>query len=144
AANRSGVLIVGRIETRKNQLLVLQALRDTDVPVTLVGAPNPLHNDYVRQVAAEVSRNPRSRWIGERSHSDLAALYLTHSVHINASWYEVAPLVDLEAAVLGCAVISTTAGYTAEYLGDTAQYVDPGLSTSDLRTIILSVIRDAR
>jgi glycosyltransferase involved in cell wall biosynthesis len=64
-------------------------------------------------------------------------------VHVSASWFEVAPLVDLEAAASGCAVVASRAGYTHEYLGDAALYVDPTDGIDQLRTTILQALKSA-
>lgn len=138
--DRSGVLVVGRVEARKNQLVILRALRDTPLSVTLVGAPNRRHRAYVRSIEREIASNPRARWLKEVPYDEMPRIYRAHAVHVNASWYEVAPLVDLEAAAAGCAVISTTAGFTAEYLGGAGRYLDPHSTPEHWRGEILAAV----
>ena len=135
--------MVGRLEARKNQLAVLRALRGSGVPVTIVGAPNPRHRAYVRSLEQEIRSYGNASYIPEVDHEDMHQLYLRHAAHINASWYEVAPLVDLEAAAASCAVVASRAGYTGEYLGDAALYVEPDDEPEVIRSVILNALKDA-
>jgi glycosyltransferase involved in cell wall biosynthesis len=142
-SQRRGVLMVGRLEARKNQLSVLRAMRDTDVPVTIVGAANKYHRAYANLVHAELRRSSHSRYVPEVSHDQMRELYASHAVLVNPSWLEVAPLVDLEAAAMGCAVVATTAGYTHEYLGESALYVAPEASSDRIRDVIMQALLEA-
>ncbi len=138
--DRHGILIVGRIEARKNQLVILQALRGVGVPITVVGAQNQFHRKYCEAVLREIGARPDITYVPEVAHDQMRDIYRRHSVHVSASWYEVAPLVDLEAAASGCAVVATRAGYTNEYLGDSALYVDPVLGQEHLRATIIEAL----
>jgi glycosyltransferase involved in cell wall biosynthesis len=137
---RRGVLMVGRIEARKNQLGVITALRHTGIPITLVGAMNPFHRRYCALVMKEVRANGLIEYLPAVAHTEMKAVYERHAVHVNASWLEVAPLVDLEAAARGCAVVASSAGYTKEYLEECALYVDPADGPDKLRETILRAL----
>ena len=120
---RRGVLCVGRLEPRKNQLAVLEALRGLDEPVTFIGGRGRFSGAYARRldgyagpgVSIEEARPP----------AELAEAYRSSRVHVCASWYETPGLVSLEAALCGCAIVSTDRGSPHWYLGDDAFYCDP-------------------
>lgn len=135
------LLCVGRIEARKNQLALIDAARSLDLPVVLAGAPNPRHRALVAAVE-ERARESDVIWFPSLDHNVLASLYRKTACHVLPSWCEVVPLVDLEAAVNGAPVVTTTRGYSGEYLGDGASYWDPGSSTSLERLIAAALQQD--
>lgn len=56
--NRDGVLCVGRIEPRKNQLTLIRALRGTGISLTLVGDPGRFSGAYYRRCLRGRCRRP--------------------------------------------------------------------------------------
>jgi glycosyltransferase involved in cell wall biosynthesis len=116
------VLMVGRIEPRKNQALAAFALRDLDVPLVCIGHVGDA--DYFAQL---------KRWAGPRLiHIDritdravLAGAYKAASALVLPSWSEGAPLVALEAAAAGTPLILSDMSSEREYFGDWADYVHP-------------------
>ncbi len=130
------VLCVGRIEARKGQLAVGRVLESLGVPGIFVGAANSRHQAYVDEFRRLVEGSRHLRWLRDLSHGDILSLYPAARAHVLASRYEVAPLVDLEAAVAGCRVVTTTHGHTSEYLGDWGVYWDPESAEVGLKTAI--------
>jgi glycosyltransferase involved in cell wall biosynthesis len=130
------VLCVGRIEARKGQILVARVLERLGVPGVFVGAANSRHETYVAEFRKLIEGSRHLRWLRDISHGEILSLYPEASVHVLASRYEVAPLVDLEAAVAGCRVVTTTHGHTSEYLGDWGVYWDPDSHEAGLRKAI--------
>lgn len=120
---RSGVICVGRIEPRKNQLALIEALRETGLPLTLVGAAGALYRRYARRcrLAAPAS----VRFLDWADPPELARLYRSARVHACVSWYETPGLASLEAALCGCRLVVTPGGCTREYFGDQAFYARP-------------------
>jgi glycosyltransferase involved in cell wall biosynthesis len=120
-AARAGVVCVGRIEPLKNQALLLFALRDLDVDVTLVG--RQFDADY----AALCRRwaTPRTHFVEALSLAELQALIASSAVHVLPSWADLPGLVSLEAGALGAQVVAGALGSEREYLGPDADYVDP-------------------
>ncbi|HAU5562550.1 TPA: glycosyltransferase [Serratia fonticola] len=117
------VLCVGRIESRKNQALLALALRDTGLPLVLIG----------HEADAEYAELIR-KWGGDKvifagrveSNSPmLASAFAGARVFCLASWSEGAPLVALEAAASGCNMVLSNRSSEKEYFGDLARYVDP-------------------
>lgn len=122
-SKRTGVLCVGRIEPRKNQLALLQALRDTDIPLTLVGQPGRFNRRYARRCRQAAGQNVR--FLEQRSAAELCELYRRARVHACVSWYETPGLASLEAARCGCNLVVTPGGSTHEYFGNQAHYCKP-------------------
>ncbi len=137
AGPRTGVLCVGRIEPRKNQLALIEALRDSAVPLTLVGQAGRYSRRYYekcrRRGADRVTFAPPCDAAELRKHYNAAC------VHACVSWYETPGLVSLEAALCGCAIVATPGGCTREYLGSDAQYAEPA-DPSSIREAVEAAI----
>jgi len=120
---RRGVLCVGRIEPRKNQLALLEALRDSRIRLTVVGQAGRFSRHFAercRRIAG-----PDVRFVGQCPAAELRGLYRAARVHVNVSWYETPGLASLEAALCGCNIVVTPGGCTREYFGDDAYYCRP-------------------
>jgi glycosyltransferase involved in cell wall biosynthesis len=126
------VLVAGRIEARKNQISILKSLEKTNLKVAFVGGVNKNHKSYCKLFFQEIEKNPNAVYLGQVQHSDMRSIFSSSKTHISASWFEVASLVDLEAAFYGCNVIASNHGFTNEYLGSYAEYVNPN-SLDDIR-----------
>jgi len=122
------LLCAGRIEPRKNQLALVEALRESSLPLVLVGDAGPMHHDYYRRVRA--AADGRAILLPAHPREELFALYAAAEAHIAPAWYETPGLVSLEAAAAGTRVITTDRGSTREYFGNQAVYLDPGDQTS--------------
>jgi glycosyltransferase involved in cell wall biosynthesis len=117
------VLCVGRIEPRKNQLLLAYALKGTGIPLVLVGdAIDERYKDTIRAVGGDnvhfVGR------IGGQSQM-LASAYAGARCFALPSWAEGAPLAALEAAAAGAPLVLSSYSGEEEYFTDYATYVDP-------------------
>ncbi len=120
---RRGVICVGRIEPRKNQLALIEAVAGTSINLTLVGQPGRYSQSYYDRCRTEAGGNVR--FAGQANAGELREWYARSLVHVCPSWYETPGLVNLEAAVCGCAVVATPGGCTREYLGNDAYYCEP-------------------
>jgi polysaccharide pyruvyl transferase WcaK-like protein/glycosyltransferase involved in cell wall biosynthesis len=118
---RDFVLCTGRLEARKNQLLLVIALRGSGLPLVLIGQPNPeSYRDLCRQYA-----DGNVLFLDAVPHEELASAYAAAKVHALPSWFETPGLSSLEAAAAGCNIVSTDRGSPREYFGDEAWYCDP-------------------
>ncbi len=119
------VLCVGRIEPRKNQLALVRAMRDSSLPLVILGdavAGSEWYYQRCRQqAAANVHFLPR---IAADSNL-LASAYAACRCLALVSWFETPGLVALEAAASGTPLVLTNRGATREYFGDFAHYVNP-------------------
>lgn len=134
---REGVLCVGRIEPRKNQLSLIRALRGSGIRLTLVGQPGRYSRAYHRRCcrAADAS----VRFAGPQPPEMLRCFYHTARVHANVSWYETPGLASLEATLCGCALVVTPGGCTHEYFGDDATYAQP-TDVDSIRTAVMHAL----
>gem|GEM_PF-225367 len=118
---RDFVMCAGRVETRKNQLGLVAALRGTGISLVIVGQANPEeYRELCRRYADE-----RVVFLDALPQEELASAYAAAKVHALPSWFEVPGLVSLEAAAAGCNVVSTDRGSARDYLGDMAWYCNP-------------------
>lgn len=118
------VILVGRIEERKNIVNVLKCLAPLGYSITIVGALDNQEKNYISKFQQIVEKYKNVCYLGVATH-DLTLKYIAAAkVLINASYFEVNPLVDLEAALLGTDVISTKYSYTEENIPNVIK-IDP-------------------
>jgi glycosyltransferase involved in cell wall biosynthesis len=136
------VCMVGRVEARKNQIEVLQALNRLGVSGTFVGAENKNHRSYCNEFSSLIA-DSGSTYLGDVPHHEALQIMRRARVHVSASWFEVSSLVDLEAHSSGCGVVASKSGGTREILGDSAVYVSPasGKSIEDGIATMLQRVR---
>jgi len=135
------VLVVGRIEARKNQLNIIKALKDTDLKVGFVGSENKYHKNYVEIFKKELTLCENMEYLGEVPHEEMGRLYKSSKIHLSASWFEVSPLVDLEALYYGCKIVTSKNSFSEEYLQSRALYTSPG-NQIEIRETILKALND--
>lgn len=125
------VLQVGRIEGTKNQLMLAHALRDAGLKLVLIGGNR--QPQYLESVRRHGSADLLV--IDHLPQSEVASAYAAARVHVLPSWSETCGLVNLEAAVAGCAVVAGSLGYEVEYLREYADYCDPANAESIRETV---------
>jgi glycosyltransferase involved in cell wall biosynthesis/tetratricopeptide (TPR) repeat protein len=115
----------GRLETRKNQLMLLKALDDLDLPIVLAAGGFTYQPSYAKLVH-EWPRLAPVKIIGRTTSVFLSYLMGGALVHVLPSWYELPGLVTLEAASAGTAVVASDWGAIRDYLPeDVAHYCQP-------------------
>ena len=112
------IVVVGRIEPRKRQLELARAAVRTGVPVRFIGPFADEGSAYATAFKDVVATSATVQHDGPKDRAEVLALLGTSRVLVNASWVEVQSLVDLEAATMGCAVVTTRTGHSREWLGD--------------------------
>ena len=118
------IFCVGRLESRKNQLMLLKALENSDLPIVFAAGGFSYQPDY--EAAVRAFRRPGKTIILGRIDTDmLSSAYAACRVHVLPSWYELPGLVSLEAASHGKNVVVTRVGTTADYVSDKAFYCAP-------------------
>ncbi len=126
------ILQVGRVESSKNQLMLLYALRDLKLPVVLIGGL--LQKQYAQWCRAFGTRNVR--YIPHMPVEELRSAYAAAHVHALPSWIETCGLVTMEAALANCNVVCSNAGFEVEYYRDLAYYCDPADPDSIRRAVV--------
>lgn len=116
------VLMVGRIEPRKNQALTAFALRELGRPVVCIGHIGD--QDYFDQLKKWAGPNfMHIERISDRNL--LASAYKAAASMVLVSWSEGAPLVALEAAAAGTPLVLSTMSSEKDYFNSFATYVHP-------------------
>jgi glycosyltransferase involved in cell wall biosynthesis len=121
--NKNLVVCAARIEGRKNQLHLINALNNTSFRLVLAGDPAPNQLSYYKKCRESAMNNVE--FAGKISQQQLAALYQQAAVHVLPSWFESCGLSSLEAAAMYCNIVITDKGFTRDYFGDHAFYCDP-------------------
>lgn len=134
---RDFVLTVGLVENRKNQLMLLHALRDLDVPVLVVG--RSYDRNYLRLCRRAAS--PRTVFIEHLTHTELASAMKAALVFALPSWLECASFAQIEAALAGCPLVVGDRTSEREYFGDNATYCNPA-DVQSIRAAVVSAIRN--
>jgi len=132
--DRSSILCVGRIEGCKNQLNLIKALEETNIPLYLVGQPAKNQQAYYQK--CKTTAGSQVHFPGFVSQEKLINYYSNARVHVLPSWFETTGLTSLEAAIMGCNIVVSNRGDVRDYFGNDAFYCDPGNTTS-IREAIL-------
>jgi glycosyltransferase involved in cell wall biosynthesis len=136
------VLCVARIEGRKNQLNLVEAVRGTDMTLVLAGQATANQSRYVQRVKSAAASLDNVHVLGPVRPEEKAWLYSLARVHVLPSWMETTGLSSLEAAVAGCSIVVSPNGDTHEYFGDDAEYCDPASPSSIRDAIIRACARE--
>ncbi len=124
------VLMVGRLERRKNAMLGLRALRllapATRPVLALVGGGRKSrYGRLLDSYVAEHGLAPWVRFLGEVRSSELPAVYQTATALIYPSLFEGFGIPVLEAMTSGIPVIAARGSSLEEVGGDAPHYIDP-------------------
>lgn len=130
------LLNVGTIESRKNVLLLVRALKEmknSSIPLVVVGRPTA----YLEEIKTFIEANgleKRVQFIHKVSFTDLPAIYRMSSIFIYPSLFEGFGIPLVEAIACGVPVITSTGSCFSEAVGPSSIYVDPqdvkGLASS--------------
>ncbi|MBB6109521.1 Glycosyltransferase involved in cell wall bisynthesis [Mucilaginibacter lappiensis] len=127
------VICAARIEGIKNQLNLIRALNNTSYRLLLIGTHAPNQLDYYqecREIAAE-----NVGFIDHIPQHELVKYYRRAKVHILPSWFETTGLSSIEAALMGCNIVTSDKGDVREYFADDAFYCDPSSPESILAAV---------
>lgn len=122
---RDAVLVVGRVEARKNHLGLVQLLERAGQKALFIGRPNPNEGAYAQAFAAAIAACRHVRWLPGVPRETLGAFYRVGRFLLNASFVEVSPLVDIEALACGCPIVTTRYALHHDLLPSGTPAVDP-------------------
>lgn len=128
------VLCVGRLETRKNQLMLLKALEDTDHTIVFAANSFTYQPEYA-SLCKNFKRKGPTVFLEKLTPEELASAYQAAKVHALPSWYELPGLVSLEAARYGANVVASRNGTIEDYLGSDAYFCFPDKAESILNAV---------
>jgi glycosyltransferase involved in cell wall biosynthesis len=135
------ILCVGNIERRKNQLLMVEAARELDLPIVLIGPVSPGDGDYLAK--CRLRGGDALTYIDWLPRELVASAYKAAAVHVLPSFAEGAALSTMEAAAAGCDIVTSNRGSEFEYYGDLVCTCDP-LSPSSIQAAIEHAMRHPR
>lgn len=134
------VFCVARLETRKNQLMLLKALEEEDIPVVFATGGFTYQLPYAK-LCQNFRRKGQTLFLGRLSDEMLVSAYRAAKVHALPSWYELPGMVSVEAAHYDCNVVASKFGTIEDYLGDYAYYCHPG-DPEDIRKAVLRALQE--
>lgn len=125
------ILCVGRVEARKNQLNIVDAVRllrsetNKDLKLVFVGRKSSKrHFAYIKRFDKIVKQENWITYLSEFPYEKMPAIYKHAKVCVSASWFETTGLTSLEA--LFCGTNAVASGTRArEYLGNYVSYCLP-------------------
>jgi len=121
------VLFVGRIDSRKNVLNVIDVCKNLELPLIVIGHLNPGEEEYYAECKNAIEASKNAKMIGFLAHDseELSSAYAAARVFVLPSYFETPGLTALEAGLVGCNLVVTSEGSTREYFGEYAWYVNP-------------------
>ena len=142
------LLVVGTLEPRKNQRLVLDAFdrlrgEHPDLGLVLVGKEGWLVDDLVRRIRNHPELDRRLLWLGGIDDAQLAWLYANAFLTVTPSQYEGLGVPVMEALDRGCATLSSSGGALPEAAQGAAEMFEPD-DVDELTRLIALHLDDAQ
>lgn len=128
------ILNVGTIEPRKNAFSIVQAIKDKDIPLVIVGKLTAYAKEIKSYVAAHNMEN-RIIFLQGLTMNELSVLYSIAKIFVYPSIFEGFGIPIIEALYSGTPVISTNSGVFPEAGGPFSHYVDP----NDIHQLSMSI-----
>ena len=143
------IICVGRIEARKNQLSIIEAVKllrqeegFKDVKLVFLGQRSEHHKSYIAKFDRLLKENSWILHPGFIPQEDIPGYYHFAKVGVSASWFETTGLTSLEALFCGTNVVAS--GERAkELLGNLAVYCDPSSIVSIKEALSNAYMRPA-
>jgi glycosyltransferase involved in cell wall biosynthesis len=135
------VLCIGRIEFRKNQAMLLSAMRDSGLAVALVGRCTSRR--YQRQIDALSGRGVLLVDHLPAGGPLLASAIAGAAAFVLPSWVEGAPIAALEAAAAGTPLVLGARAGVTEYFGRLARYCEPNDPRSIRSAVEAAIAEDS-
>ncbi|MEX0767359.1 MAG: glycosyltransferase family 1 protein [Microthrixaceae bacterium] len=124
------LLVVGTLEPRKNQTIVLDAFDQLstefeDLSLILVGKEGWMVDSLVSRIRSHPDFERRVCWFGGIEDSELSWLYENAFLSVNPSFYEGLGVPVLEALAHGCATVASTGGALPEAGAGFTELIEP-------------------
>lgn len=119
------VLYVGRIESRKNVLILIKIMNKLNLPLVIIGdAPDQAKEYY--NICKKVAKN-NIYFLGKINHESslLESAYAAAKVVVLPSWLETPGLSALEGGLAGANIAITSRGSAHEYFKNYVNYINP-------------------
>lgn len=118
------ILNVGTIEERKNLLSIVKGIKDTEIPLVVVGRKT----DYYKKVLAFIRKNKMDKqvlFLEGVSMDELAVLYKSADIFVYPSFFEGFGIPVIEALFSKTVVITSNTSCLPEAGGKDSVYIDP-------------------
>jgi len=137
------VLSVGVLQTRKNTLNMLKALKTLPAKYQLVlSGGNGYGSEAIHEFIRNESLGERVKLLGYIDDAQLARLYQAASVFLFPSWEEGFGIPVLEAMAGGVPVVTSNVSSMPEVGGEAALYVDPR-DPADIAQKVIHAVEDS-
>jgi len=123
-------LCVARFDERKNQLSVIKAINEINIPIIFIGSPSPNHKNYFN-LCQKIANKEIIKFLPFLPQEELKNAYSSAHFHVLASWFETPGLVNLEAGIYNCNLVISERGPVREYFDNLVWYCSP----NDLNSI---------
>ena len=134
------ILNIGTIETRKNILLAVKALKNIDTCLVIVGKETPYANEIKNYISEHHLEN-KVIFLKGLSIQELAILYKLAKVFVYPSLYEGFGIPIIEALYSKTPVITTLGGVFPEAGGPNSVYVNP-TNVDEMKKAILRLLQN--
>jgi glycosyltransferase involved in cell wall biosynthesis len=136
--SRPNVLFLGRLESQKNPLALVDAMAGVDATLTVVG------NGGLQDALALRARSAgvEARFLGNVQHTELPSIFAASDVFVLPSLFEGHPKALLEAMSCGLPVIGADAPGIREVLRDGETGLLCGTDAASIRAAIMRVLSD--
>ncbi|THF51613.1 glycosyltransferase [Flavobacterium supellecticarium] len=134
------VLNVGTIETRKNVLAAVKAIRNIDTKLVIIGGETA-YTQTVKNYIQEHQMDDKVLFLKGLNSRELAMVYQLATVFIYPSLFEGFGIPIIEALYSKTPVITTNSGVFPEAGGPDSLYVDPN-DSADIQSKIELLLRD--
>lgn len=118
------ILNVGTIEERKNLLSIVKGIKDTEIPLVVVGRKT----DYYKKVLAFIRKNKMDKqvlFLEGVSMDELAVLYKSADIFVYPSFFEGFGIPVIESLFSKTVVITSNTSCLPEAGGKDSVYIDP-------------------
>lgn len=135
------ILNVGTIETRKNALAIIKAIKPLDVHLVIAGKATPYLNELKAYIEAH-QLSPNVTFVHGASIDELAKIYQSARLFVYPSLFEGFGIPIVEALYSGVPVITSNVGCFPEAGGPNSKYVSPR-NIDEISQTISAVLGDS-
>ncbi|MBF4561454.1 glycosyltransferase family 4 protein [Microbacterium sp. VKM Ac-2870] len=144
STSNGDILVVGRVEPRKNTLEMARACERAGLRVIFAGAINENHRSYSRAFLKLIASSDHCSYLGHVGREELRSHLERARAYVNPSWFEVVSLADCEAAAMGVPVVTSVHSYIDDLLPNVSR-IDPVRVSMDADgSYLASCIESAR
>jgi glycosyltransferase involved in cell wall biosynthesis len=135
------ILNVGTIETRKNSMLIVKAIKDIDTVLVVIGGETPYYHEVKEYIDTENMKD-KVVFLNDVALEELVAIYQMANVFVYPSIFEGFGIPIIEALYCKTPVITSVGGCFPEAGGPHSIYINP-FDEKELQGKIIEVLSNA-